>query len=462
MDRQLIIGQVPFSVELSNGSFDGEIPGWGTGDLVGLVSANVLSTENITLTATSVTPNPLGLEQYYLRLVLKTGSLVDQTNSVSDSGQASLTFDVPADNSSYRLFAYYQKQTLYQNLNFTKLPATTIWDNGSFIVDHYSARGARTVIDFWENYILTPETKELLAEVGNFGKQSAVLGRSLLTITAWEDSVEIQSNISWTPSIPSTFSNKYNYSLIPYLPLVAFMDNNLGVQATAPGPIQSVLDSEDEGVGYLDDFRAILAEGYGEYLETFVNWTHTLGIEYSAQVSYNLAMDMEVNIPKVDAPECESLAFSDNIDAYRQYVGPAVLANKTVISNEMGAVFGKAYAYPLTTLLGQTHKAIASGVNQFVFHGQDYTGDYWGTTWPGYTAFIFLFSEQYSQKDPAWETGFGDGLHHVGRLQYSQQKGKLIVDVAIYNKVSATNPTIPTLYNETDLSDEGELVRLLL
>lgn len=102
------------------------------------------------------------------------------------------------------------------------------------------------------------------------------------------------------------------------------------------------------------------------------------------QVSYNLPMDMQVNVPMVDAPECESLGFKNNIDAYRQFVGPANLAEKRVISNEMGAEMLGAYRYEIPKLLWSVNRAAAGAINQFILHGQSYTGDYYGTTWRNY------------------------------------------------------------------------------
>jgi hypothetical protein len=177
----------------------------------------------------------------------------------------------------------------------------------------------------------------------------------------------------------------------------------------------------------------------------------------SAQVSYNMPMDMEANIPFVNAPECESLQFRDSIDGYRQFTGPAQLAGKRVISNEMGAVFMKAYQLTHSELLYSINRAIVGGVNQMVFHGQTYTGNYYGTTWPGYTAFLYLFSEMYSNKQPSWDHGFGDLLNYTARVQYLQQSGVPRVDVAIYNKESGTDPNFPTMYTANDLIDGGKI-----
>ncbi|KAE8395445.1 hypothetical protein BDV23DRAFT_178499 [Aspergillus alliaceus] len=417
---------VPSSVAVpANGSFDGILPDWGSGGLVALVSAEVISSEKI---KNSTSPSGTRIASYS-RLLLKEGSLTDWTSQVAPSGHLSLTF--PASTTQgprYRLFAFYERLTHAHNLESQVNGSKTIFDHGSYIVDHFSARGAETVIKFWEKFILNEDVKSLLTQVGNY---------------AWEDSVEITSNISWTRSLPHVFKQKYGYSLIKYLPLIMFGNNNIAIQASAPGAIQCVLDTPDQGTGYVHDYRGALVEGYRQYLEALTTWVNSfLNLQMSAQVSYNLPMDMRVNIPFVNAPECESLGFMDNIDGYRQFTGPAVLAGKRIISNEMGAVSMKAFQYQVSSLLWSINRAVVGGVNQFVIHGQSYTGNYWSTTWPGYTAFSYFYSELWSNKQPAWDHGFSDALGYVGRLQYSQQAGPLRTDIAIYDKQSATDFTL--------------------
>lgn len=268
--------------------------------------------------------------------------------------------------------------------------------------------------------------------------------------------MEIRSNISWTPSLPELFNSTYGYDLKPILPLIMYSDNNINIQSSQPGKIQCILDTPDQGLGYVNDFRGALVQGYRNYLKELTKWVNTkLNLQMSAQVSYNLPMDMEANIPFVNAPECESLQFADNIDGYRQFAGPAHLSGKRVISNEMGAVMLEAYNMPHSELLALINRAVIGGVNQVVLHGQSYTGNYYQTTWPGYTAFMYLFSELYSDKQPSWLHGFGDILNYVARVQYLQQSGVPRTDVALYNKVSATKPNFPTLYSSKDLIRAG-------
>ncbi|KAL3482790.1 hypothetical protein BJX62DRAFT_231439 [Aspergillus germanicus] len=370
---------VPYSIEVANATYQGQIPGWGTGELIAVVSAEVLSQTNFSL---PVIDSPfLSGQDGYLSLVLDHESMTDITDQVSEDGQLSVAFSTSSAGAvGHRVFAYYQKRTLHKNLEFQNNATATIWENGSYAVDHYSAGGAQTVIDFWEKYILVDGIKDLVMEAGNY----------------------------------------------------------------------------DGGASYINDFRSVLEDCYREYLEAVTNWARNeLNLQFSAQVSYNLPMDMGVNIPVVDAPECESLQFADSVDAYRQFSGPALLAGKKVISNEMGATMA-AYGYTFPRLLFSVGRAVVGGVNQIVLHGQSYTGDYYETTWPGNTPFSFSTSEIYSNKQPSWEHGLSDVLNFFARVQYTQRQGVPRVDVAIYNKDSATDSTaFPAVYQSDDLAKEG-------
>lgn len=275
----------------------------------------------------------------------------------------------------------------------------------------------------------------------------------------WEDSIEVIANTTWSPSLPERFEKRFGYSLLPYLPLLAWGHNNIAMQVKDPGHIKVVLDTGHAGAGYINDFRVILTEGYGDYLQTLRNWANDrLGLQFSTQPSYGFPQDMAVSVPIPDAPECESLSFHDSIDAYRQFAGPAQLAGKNIISNEVGAVALKAYSYELKELIWSVNRAVAGGINQFIIHGQSYSGDYFGTTWPGYTAFLYLFSEIYSNKQPSWDHGLADVLEYISRLQFVQRQGKPRVDVAILNKQSSNNQDFPAVYPDDDLQAEGELM----
>lgn len=275
------------------------------------------------------------------------------------------------------------------------------------------------------------------------------------SFAGWEDSLEIRSTISWTTGLPDRFECMFGYDLRKYLPLVMFRNNNINLQNTEPGKMRCVLNTPDGGQGYVNDYRAALAEGYQEYLSSLSEWLRSLGLQLSSQVSYNMPMDMEASIPYVDAPECESLQFADNVDGYRQFSGPANLAGKNVISNELGAIFGKAYRFTIPELLFSMNRAVAGGVNQFVIHGLSYSGDYPQTTWPGYTAFRYAVSDMFSPKRPDWGHGLGAALDYMARIQHVQQTGMPRTDVAFFNKQSVTDPNAGTIYQPKDLVSEG-------
>lgn len=152
-----------------NGRFKGKIPGWGSGKLVALVSAEMLSSKNISMD-TAGTASFLGIPQsYYIQMTLKNGSLTEWTDKVSSTGHVSLRL-AATKSSTYQLFAFYEFLSHEKNLEYTSSPSKTIWDNGSYVVDHYSARGAQTTTKFWEKHLLTDEVQELLMNVGNYGK----------------------------------------------------------------------------------------------------------------------------------------------------------------------------------------------------------------------------------------------------------------------------------------------------
>ncbi|KAJ5104184.1 hypothetical protein N7532_004713 [Penicillium argentinense] len=121
-----------------------------------------------------------------------------------------------------------------------------------------------------------------------------------------------------------------------------------------------------------------------------------------------------------------------DIDVSRQFTSPANLTDKRVISSEMGAVPLTAYRLTHSELLSLVNLAAVGGVNQMVFHGQTYSGNYYVTSWPRYRAFFYQFSEMYSDKQPSWDHGFGDLLNYTARVQYLQLSGVSRTDVAIY------------------------------
>lgn len=143
-------------------TFNGTIPGFGAGYLVSCVAAKLLQV------TTRPSPNVTGIYSdgpIITTVTYSSSSLADITNNVTDTGQ--LVFS-PSDGETYLIMASYAMQPLTQAC----IPAAnpTSWlTNGSFIVDHFSASGAKITTDFMETHVLVNGVKELFVEVGNYG-----------------------------------------------------------------------------------------------------------------------------------------------------------------------------------------------------------------------------------------------------------------------------------------------------
>ncbi|VUC23925.1 unnamed protein product [Clonostachys rosea] len=389
-------------------NFDGILKGWGTGPLEAAVLAGSLKNGSTK--------------------ILAANTLEDVSDLVGEDGR--LTIDLPeTDKYNYVLFGIYLVHSHFMNQDSPllmqgpqKLPQTWV-QNGSWAVDHYSAQGAKLAAKFWEEHVLRDGVLELVKEVGNY---------------AWEDSVEIRQKVRWTRDFAKSFQEQHKYQIQRVLPVACLGYNT---------------DQEDQGETYRMDYRDTVAKKYGEYLQEWTRWTNEhLGVQFSAQVSYGIWMDMLPNIPKVNAPECETLIYEDLVDKYRQYSGAANLAGKRVISIEMGAEIYTAFQQPLPRLVDKFKRAVAGGINQAVIHGSPYSGGYPNTTWPGMMTFGYQFSDCHNRHQPAWED-YSQIMDAMARLQYIFQSGIPRRDVLFWEKRFWFPGNIS--YARTDLEEIG-------
>ncbi|KAL1595935.1 hypothetical protein SLS60_009625 [Paraconiothyrium brasiliense] len=430
-----------------DGKFDGVLPGWGLGKLQAAVSGTILGAENVTSNDPSGgLPGDQRLNR--TQITLSAASLADVTEQVDDSGHLRLDFSssnstIPGGE-SHIIFAVYLYKSLYRaqqgplEMGGPQSRPESYINNGSWAVDHFSALGAQVMIKFWEDHILNNGTKDLLQQVGNYG---------------WEDSVEIQANVYWTQNLSSIFQDQHRYSINKWLPIL--FHRNGKYKQSNPG-VWYVTDEPDYGNAHIADYRATLASQYQIYESAVKKWLNEyLGLQFSAQLSYNLPMDMLANIPTVDAPETESLDFSDLIDGYRQYSGPANLARRRVISSECGAVRGEAYEETLPEILWKVKRSYAGSVNQFVFHGLPYSGPYGNTTWPGWSTFTYQYSQMHGPHEPAWEF-YRDQFDFIARNNWVFQTGIPRIDIAIWQKMTVYPGHIEArTYQPADLEEAG-------
>lgn len=77
----------------------------------------------------------------------------------------------PADHDEYALFAVFERYTNQRSCPGS-VNAQDIIGKGSWITDHFSAEGAKLVIDLWETNLLDDEIREKLRQVGSHCKST--------------------------------------------------------------------------------------------------------------------------------------------------------------------------------------------------------------------------------------------------------------------------------------------------
>lgn len=213
------------------GKFSGVLPGWNSGPLVAASTGLVLDISNFTTGGSNTT--------------LAQKSLTDITDKVRSDGSVQVNFPSADKGIEYRIFAYYLKHSLYPEVEsqaktvaaVPQSPITTWEQNGSWVVDHFSALGAQTIIDFWSDNLLDDATMDLVKEVGNY---------------VWEDSQEFYflENTFWTPNLTATFLANRGYRVNEYIPLLY---NTL--TSSADSVALYILDQPDAGHSHVEDYR---------------------------------------------------------------------------------------------------------------------------------------------------------------------------------------------------------------
>jgi hypothetical protein len=246
-DEGLMWDLIPYNKSVAiGGTFDDVLPGWGAGKFVSASTALVTSSEPSTFSASPAWIGPVfynGTTQ-----TLHATSLEDVTDQVDANGHLILNFPSNVANGlHYEVFAYYQNHSGYREqaspleLNTTvhQSKVNSFVKNGSWVVDHFSAKGAQVIVDFWENYLLDDNTRKLIQEVGNYG---------------WEDSMEIGAGALawWTPNLLETFQLNRGYELNKYLPLI--YSYNTDANGPLASPDRFYIDEADGGQQHVNDY----------------------------------------------------------------------------------------------------------------------------------------------------------------------------------------------------------------
>ena len=167
----MLTSQIPYtSTVFPNESFNGVVPGWEeeAGSLFAVVSAQV-STEREDFRTSNGFDGMRNVT--WKEYTVRPDTLLDITSEFNITTGRPYT-GLAAQHNGFRIFTFYQRLSGNRNVHFESERHDTIFDDGSFAVDHNSARGAQTVIDFWENYILDDEVLRLIRAAGNYSKDS--------------------------------------------------------------------------------------------------------------------------------------------------------------------------------------------------------------------------------------------------------------------------------------------------
>ncbi|KAI8624411.1 hypothetical protein F5Y19DRAFT_491053 [Xylariaceae sp. FL1651] len=394
-------GDVPLpNIEFNQlAGFMGPLEFWGENELLAVVAGKIVA-ESF-------------LSGYFSLSILDESSLIDLTDLTS---VGKLKWTAPEGTGTWVIFGIYERNTL-QRESVSVGNATTFIGNGSWKVDHYSALGAKKVTDFWDNYIFSDSRISDLIP----------LTRSYV----WEDSIEMQAALFWTPDLASKFEEIHGYSVIKYLPLLFHATNQWNGYLPPYNVTYSLGGYRADGGPYIMDYKTALTSGYEDYISHFSNWASSKGMQYSNQPAYNEPVDMTASIPYVPVPELESLGFEESVGQYRKFTGAAHLANINTISTELGAVSGSAYKQRVTSLKALIDGSFSAGVNTFTIHGYAYSGEYIGTSWPGYTPFQYQYSELWNPRQPAWRH-LDELMLYTARNTLIQKSGIPKIDVAFY------------------------------
>ncbi|KAF4918596.1 hypothetical protein CGCVW01_v008706 [Colletotrichum viniferum] len=386
---------------------------WGANNLVAVVTGKIVT--------------EVHLAEYFYMSILEEDTLVDLTNVTN---QGTLSWIPPEGDGTWIVFGIYERYT-NQRSCISIANATTALGNGSWMVDHWNSNGAKKITDFWDQQILSDDTVA-----------------SLIKEPSEYDSMEMQAALPWTDGLASRFESLNGYSIMKYLRILFHATNAWGGYLPPYNVTYTLGGYATDGGPYVQDYKSALGQGYLEYLEHYNTWASDKGLKLSTQPAYN----MPVNMVRA-FPELESLGFSESINEYRQFTGAAHLAGRNVISNELGAVLGSTYKQAIPNLKALLDGSFAAGVNNVVLHGYAYSGQYPGTTWPGYTPFQYEYSDMWGPRQPAWRH-LNDLMTYSARNSMIMRQGIPKVDLAFYYfevpfKFGAG------VYNKSDLNEFG-------
>lgn len=348
----------------------------------------------------------------------------------NDDGTWSTEF-TPEDDSEYVVYAWYQHPS-----------GNTKYGNNQ--VDHYSAAGTQMIIDYWQD--------ELIPYYGDAWKNV----RSLFV-----DSLEFETHLDWTYDLNKGFQEKYGYDIMPYLAAVYDSSDDMSAIGNYMGDPVNTFTFNENTEQIKNDFREFLTELYIQNnIIPLQKFCEANGVTLRYQTSYGKSLNLLETAMYPDIPETESLYGNDYMDFYRLQAGAVHAQDKPIYSMETAAEWTETwndkkedgnygtrgngennsgnYEQTFADHLWHDQRAFASGVNQVVFHGYPYNGQYEdgvvaGTQWPGFTGFeSYRWSNSWGERQPNWMFA-KNYTDFISRNQMILRQGTPKVDLAVYH-----------------------------
>ncbi|MFT4082218.1 MAG: glycosyl hydrolase, partial [Nocardioides sp.] len=335
-------------------------------------------------------------------VVLDRSTAVVLSDRVSDGR---IAWTAPADGGTWQLISFWQRSE-----------GKTVGDWP--VVNHFDRSGARAVTDYWDDVVLTPRIRRLIAT-----------GSAQL----FEDSIELTQSTHWTDGLIEIIEKRRGYDIAPHLPVLMVRFDAIFDLAK----VFAYADGSDDRLR--NDYYEVLSELYVEgHLRVLRDWAHGVGMRFRAQPAYGATMDMQYAALVPDVPETESLWFAEKVDAYRSMSAAAHIPGRDVFSVETDVVVppkvgDDGYAITFPGVLNLLHGHFAGFINQIVLHGYPYPTAT-DATWPGYSPFASVgggIGESWGPRNPNWHH-MKDLTDYLGRLQTVLQSGRASVDVAVY------------------------------
>jgi len=309
---------------------------------------------------------------------------------------------------------------------------------GPLVPDHFSRPAIDATLDDYDRTLFGGDMTAVLRRNGGHVFEDSlelVHDGPGIPLPSPTDSCFVCTHRFWTPSFLAEFRKRRGYDLTPLLPVV-FTSFDL------PG---------GGGARVRADYERTLSELLVDnHYRPIRAWANARGLKSRAQ-GYNLAGIDKTHIStKLQLPDAESLDSGETGDAvtpgsrgadvilddYRQIVSAAHLSGATEVTLEAGANITGEYDMSVDDYKVIADRAYAAGITTMALHGfayRNYRDVYQTWSWPGWSAFNFLFAESWSQAHPALAKW--DGLAgYYGRISAALQSGRPRVDITVLSR----------------------------